>query len=174
MILQSQAGQTGATTVINDVVSNGTSGTGTLVFQNGLIAQLTNPNNTYSGGNKINGATLMASSDGNLGAATSAVTLTVGTATFTNTAGTFSSTGTFASGRTFNLNGTNATNVIDVTAGNTLTINGVVAGAGSLTKGTNAGTLALSNTNTYTGGTTINAGTVSISADANLGAQRGL
>lgn len=53
-------------------------------------------------------------------------------------------------------------------SGNT-TLSGSISGTGSLTK-TGSGILTLSGTNTYTGGTTISLGTVSISADANLGA----
>lgn len=69
---------------------------------------------------------------------------------------------------------------INTEAGSTITIdqadnsdyNGTVAGLGALIK-TGAGTLILSGTNTYTGGTTVSAGTLSVAADAALGAVAG-
>jgi autotransporter-associated beta strand protein len=67
------------------------------------------------------------------------------------------------------LGGANGTfSSIDVTAGNTSTFAGTISG-NSLVK-TGSGTLVLGNTgNGYTSGTTINAGTVQVSADGNLG-----
>jgi autotransporter-associated beta strand protein len=48
----------------------------------------------------------------------------------------------------------------------------VIGNPGGLTK-TGAGTLILTRTNTYTGGTALNAGVLSVSSDANLGASSG-
>ena len=50
----------------------------------------------------------------------------------------------------------------------TATISSTLAGTGGLVK-SGAGTVVLTGTNTYTGSTTINAGTIRISSDYNLG-----
>ncbi|PSJ63205.1 autotransporter outer membrane beta-barrel domain-containing protein [Mesorhizobium soli] len=57
-------------------------------------------------------------------------------------------------------------------AGMTATIDSVLTGNSKLVK-TDAGTLVLSGTNTYMGGTAINGGTVRIASDGNLGAAAG-
>ncbi|MEY2427170.1 MAG: fibronectin-binding autotransporter adhesin, partial [Verrucomicrobiota bacterium] len=53
-------------------------------------------------------------------------------------------------------------------AGNLVTISGIISGSGGLTK-FNPATLALTGANTYTGGTTNNAGTLSVNAIADSG-----
>ncbi|MCB1130425.1 MAG: autotransporter-associated beta strand repeat-containing protein, partial [Verrucomicrobiae bacterium] len=64
---------------------------------------------------------------------------------------------------------------IDVASGKTLTVSGTITngnseGVCSLVKSGGTGTLVLSGTNTYSGGSTISAGTVSIADDAHIGA----
>ncbi len=62
--------------------------------------------------------------------------------------------------------------VVSPPGGIALTLNGVIAGIGSLVAD-GAGTTILTGTNTYSGGTTILAGTLSVGADNNLGAASG-
>jgi fibronectin-binding autotransporter adhesin len=61
---------------------------------------------------------------------------------------------------------------IRVDAGVTATISAPITGAGGVAK-TDPGTLILSGTNTYTGGTSIAGGTLAVAADNNLGAASG-
>ncbi|HWK69173.1 MAG TPA: autotransporter-associated beta strand repeat-containing protein [Rhizobiaceae bacterium] len=111
--------------------------------------------NSYTTGTAINGGTLQISSDANLGAAPGALSLDGGT--LRNTAAVVSS-------RSVTLNaGGGGFDTLD-----RLTLNGVVGGAGTLAK-TGAGTLVLTATNTYQGGTVINGGAVEVAANANLG-----
>ena len=57
---------------------------------------------------------------------------------------------------------------VDVTADGSLTISAVISGAGGITK-SGAGLLTLGAANTFGGSLTVNAGTVAVSSDANLG-----
>jgi fibronectin-binding autotransporter adhesin len=57
--------------------------------------------------------------------------------------------------------------------GNALTISGVISGAAGAVNFTGANTTTLTAANTYGGGTTISGGTLSVSADNNLGAAAG-
>ncbi|MCP1489941.1 autotransporter-associated beta strand protein [Pseudomonas fluorescens] len=126
--------------------------TGTLVL-NGV--------NTYSGGTAINGGVLQVASDGNLGDAAGALSLN---------GGTLRTTGSFSSTRATTLNGAGGT--FDVASSATLTLNGVLAGSGALSK-TSTGTLVLSGANSYSGGTEINGGVLQVASDSNLGAAAG-
>ncbi|WP_210204480.1 autotransporter outer membrane beta-barrel domain-containing protein [Phyllobacterium phragmitis] len=126
--------------------------------------------NTYSGGTLIDDGTLQISRDENLGAdASGGLTTAI---TFEGTAAlaaTLANTGAaIDSARPVTLNGAGGTFQTDAN----LTLTGTIGGGGALTK-TGAATLTLSGANSYGGGTFLNAGVVSVKANANLGADAG-
>ena len=118
--------------------------------------------NSYSGGTALNGGLLSISSDSNLGAPSIPLTFS---------GGGLETIATMASSRNLTLNSEGGTIQVD-TEGNTTTLSGIIGGAGSLTK-IGPGTLTLAGTNTYNGGTDLNGGILSVSADSNLGAAVG-
>ncbi len=101
--------------------------------------------------------TIRISADGNLGAAANPVVFGVGN-------GTLNLTAAVNSARSVTLNGTGT---FQTTSG-TSVWSGVFSGAGVL-QTTGTGTLQLSNTNTYSGGTNIYGGTLQISSPGNIG-----
>jgi|GEM_PF-1986578 len=110
--------------------------------------------NTYSGGTIIgNGGRLIVSQDANLGAATASLGFD---------GGTLSTTASFAMNRATTLKAGGG--VIDVADGTTLTFSGAIDGSGALAK-TNTGTLLLTGANSYTGPTTVSAGTLYINGN---------
>jgi autotransporter-associated beta strand protein len=157
-----QLGNGGANgSIVGNVVDNGVfqvnhsdaltfggiiSGTGSFA-QVGSGTTILTAANSYSGGTTIAAGTLAAGADNNLGAATGGIAFT-GPATLQ-----FLSS--FATSRAVSLN---ATGTFDTQA-NTDTLGGVISGPGGLTK-VGSGTLILNAANTYTGPTTINAGTL--------------
>lgn len=112
--------------------------------------------NTYSGGTRVEGGTLQVAADANLG----------GDGGITLDSGTLRTSSSFGSARAITLD-TNG-GALDVDAGTTLTWNGLLVGAGDLTK-LGDGTLVLGATNTYAGATTVSAGTLAIASDDSLG-----
>ena len=175
------------------VLSGAISGAGSLEKRDSGTTILTGGNvNTYTGNTTVFGGTLQIENANALGS-TSAGTIV-------NASGTLAlgGTGTTFAAESLTLNGdgvsnagalrnvagantwtgtvalgTTGSNSIGVDAGS-LTISGVISGAAgnNLTKVGN-GALTLSGTNTYNGSTTINAGTLAVSADANLGTAPG-
>lgn len=109
-------------------------------------------NNTYGSGTDIRAGTLQVASDANLGATTGSLSIEDGV---------LHTTGSFQSARAVGLGG-NAT--INTDGNTTLTLSGGIAGTGSLTK-TGDGTLTLASASTYSGATTVAAGTLSAAVD---------
>lgn len=103
-------------------------------------------NNSYSGGTQIRGGVLSVSSDVNLGAAGTAITLD---------GGALASSASFASGRAINLAQLGEIAVASTTE---LTLSGGISGAGALYK-SGAGTLVLTGINSYAG-TRVESGTL--------------
>jgi outer membrane autotransporter protein len=172
-----QAGSTISGNVVaffggSDVLALGGSGNATFnVSQIGPTAQYENFANFQKTGSStwtltntttattnwaINGGTLAISADNNLGAAGGIPSFNGGTLQFN---------ASFTSARTFALNAGGGT--FD-TNGNAVTLSGDIGGVGGLTK-IGAGTLTLSGTGDYLGGTNINGGTLALAVASALG-----
>jgi autotransporter-associated beta strand protein len=126
-------------------------GAGTLVL---------NGNNTYSGGTNLNAGKLSVSKDTSLGDASGALNFNGGILQITGT--TFGSTARSinwgASGGGFDI----------VEAAHSFAVSQILSGNGGLSK-TGAGTLILNGNNSFTGGVTINGGTISAGHNNALG-----
>ncbi|OYX71912.1 MAG: hypothetical protein B7Y95_11960, partial [Rhizobiales bacterium 32-66-11] len=114
--------------------------------------------NDYAGGTMLSGGTLQVSSNGNLGS---------GRLTFNG--GMLATMGDITTSRSVTLT---ANGIFDVATGTSLGLTGVITGDGGLIK-QGLGTLVLSGTNDYAGGTVFEEGTVTVSADTNLGNDAG-
>ena len=133
-------------------------GTGTLTVNN--------TGNTYSGGTRVLGGTLAVSRDANMGAAAGTVLLDTGTLSVRGTSYT-----TTSRAMTMDTGG-GTIEIYDAAA--TLTASGAITGTGGLAK-TGPGTLVLagSNYNTFSGTTTINAGTLALNKSSGYTALSG-
>lgn len=138
--------------------------------------------NTYTGSTTIGvtsdvGGTLYINKDSKLGAAPAVATpahLNFSGGTFGPAMLVITTTFVMDANRGIRL-GSASSDMIDIASGQTLTYAGIIAETGGPQKLVKAGpgTLILSGTNTYSGGTTINNGTLTISADNNLGTAPG-
>ncbi|AWM37417.1 Extracellular serine protease precursor [Gemmata obscuriglobus] len=142
------AGGDNTSTTFSGVIS----GTGALT-KDGTGTLTLSGANTYTGTTTVSAGTLSVAADANLGVGT--VTLAAGT--------TLAVTGATTIDNAVALSGA-AT--VDTSAA--VTLSGVISGANGLTK-VGTGTLTLSGANTYTGTTTVSAGTLSVAGDGNLG-----
>ena len=88
--------------------------------------------------------------------------LTVGNGTEDKTLQVVSGSHTIAAGLVLSA----TTITADIAAGQSLTLSGPISGTAALTKAVSAGTLYLTGSNSYTGGTNINVGTVEFAANA--------
>lgn len=140
------------------IYSSVISGTGTLT-KTGSGGLMLNGANTFSGGITILAGTLAVSADANLGASAGAVTLDGGTldATVPLVTRVLETPSPIVTARNFVLGGNGGTLQTD----NDLTLSSGITGSGALTK-TGAGTLILDGVNTYTGSTTVSAGTLEV------------
>ncbi|MBV5333610.1 autotransporter-associated beta strand repeat-containing protein [bacterium] len=138
----------------------GINGTGGLT-KNGTGTLTISGNATYSGATTVNSGTLATSAANRL-SDSSALSVGAG-AVFSlggaETVASIAGAGNFSLGaNTLTVGGSNGST----------SVSGVISGSGALVK-TGTGTLTLSNNNTYTGGTSINAGAISIGAANALG-----
>jgi autotransporter-associated beta strand protein len=113
--------------------------------------------NTYTGGTYINAGTVAVNNANSLGATSGSLTLGPATLEAVND---ITSTRNIVVG--------NSTSTMQVDPGATYSLSGVLSGNGTLNKNGD-GVLVLAGTNTYTGGTTINGGTVVVNSAASLG-----
>jgi outer membrane autotransporter protein len=136
------------------ILAGTVTGLGTLA-QSGSGQLILNTANTYSGGTNFNAGILSVASDANLGR---------GPLTFNG--GTLEATGAITSSKTSTLNPAGGTFLAD--AGTSSTLSGVMSGPGSLTKN-GPGEVILTGMNTYSGGTILSNGVLTVGGPQALG-----
>jgi autotransporter-associated beta strand protein len=141
----------------SETLNSTITGSGALIDEGGQTLTL-GGNSNYSGGTTVENGTLSISAGDNIGSGSltldNGTTLDITSTTILHPAIAITGDPTF-----------------DVTSGQTVTISGVISngtGAG-MVEVTGGGTLVLTADNTYTGGTTVEQGTLSISAADNIG-----
>jgi outer membrane autotransporter protein len=155
--------------LVNGTVSAVLAGSGSVGVNGGASTTVTLSGvNTYTGGTTINRGTLQISGPGTLGNTGNSLLVTGGTldlggTTQTQNGGVEIDGGTVQNGTLSSSGGFNSY----VAANTTGTVSAVLVGTGGLTiqpgsPGSNVGTLILTGNNTYSGGTTISAGTLQV------------
>jgi autotransporter-associated beta strand protein len=138
------------------LIANGASA-GSLQLAGGGVLSLTNSANSYSGGTSVtNGSTLAVSVDGVMGTGG----LALGDAGSNGTLRVLDGS-SLSSSRSVFLGGGGG--IIDTVGSASVSLNGPVSGAGSLTK-VGGGTLTLGGASSYSGGTNLNGGTLRVSS----------
>lgn len=137
------------------VISGGGNNTKFVVKEGAGVLTLSGAN-TFTGTISNNQGTISVSANDNLGAAANVVVM--------SNEAILQSTADITMTRNFTLGGGGG-GVFSQDAGTTLTLNGVISGAGALQKN-GTGTLALGGANTFTGPLTINAGTLTANGGA--------
>ena len=118
--------------------------------------------NTYTGDTAVNGGTLVLAGSGMLGASTTNLTVNSGTLTLGGATQTFSAVTVTNSGAVGG--GTLRAATFILQSGN---LSAILAGSGAVTKNS-TGTVSLSGANTYSGGTTVSAGTLRATTNASV------
>ena len=145
----------------------GTIGGNLVIIQNGSQTETLSGSNSYTGGTVVNSGTLVLSNNYALGAVTNPLTLNGGTlAVGSNNI----TTGLLGIGNaSISGNGTLTPSGINATNSSAITIANSLAGSGTFTQN-GAGATTLSGSNSYTGGTVINAGQITVGNTYALGA----
>ena len=171
--------------IISPPIANGSSSAATSSYsQGGIGSVFLNGVNTYTGLNYLDGGITVIGANSGLGAIATGAAVDMNGGTLLGNASFSLDNAGAAPARAINLNGAGGT--LAASTGNTLTVDGVVAGTAALTIGTGTiagtgagtantipiignGTVVLSGANTYTGGTVLNSGTLQFGASGNLG-----
>ncbi|GHU20848.1 hypothetical protein FACS189475_10020 [Betaproteobacteria bacterium] len=139
----------------NQMVNRKLEGAGSLT-KTGAGELILSNTNTYTGGTKISNGILSIAASANIGP--------VGNGVNEINGGTLKLTGT---SQTYTNNWTLTGSGNNIETANPNTISGILSGTGGFTK-TGAGTLTLSNANTYGGATTISAGTLALFGNGSI------
>ncbi|MGA2230751.1 MAG: autotransporter-associated beta strand repeat-containing protein [Tepidisphaeraceae bacterium] len=167
-IVENNASSTTATLTVGSA-NISTSYTGVLISAAGALSLIKTGTgtltltgaNSYSGGTTLSAGELSVSSDSNLGGPTTAVTFNGGVMQVTGTG--------LTSLNTHSVNWSAFNGGFDIaSSANTFTVGATLLGSGSFTK-LGAGTLNLTAVNSYTGGTNVGAGLLTINSDRAVG-----